>query len=446
MADNQFSVDVPNPLQALLIGQKSYDAANDAMKARALDETRAQAAQAISSGDYNGGIRMLLGGGDMQGAQIAHGFLKTQLDQAHQAAADAESRRQFDLTYGLRKNADIRAQTEADMPGKPIPFETLSGTNFLVPQKGGTYQRLDPRTAGQPVPSSATVVGDAEGVAKGIYDAPSAPGQRPPLQGGQPAQPAADLTAIDPQTGRRENWLKAQDSGTQAYIKKIADYEIDPRTTSIKGGHREQVLSAVAQYDPTYDQNSFGSRAKAIKDFATGPQGNTIRSFDVAIDHLDTLKQYAKALDSGDNRLINEIRNRWLQNTGSPLPTNVQAIGPIVGAEVSKAIIGSNNALADREELRKPLQLSNSLPQIYGAIQGYQALMGGQLKGLKKQYEDTTGKKDFDKRIRDNTKKVLLSGESSQPVRVSTPQEASQLPPGTQIILPDGSPGVVPGG
>lgn len=34
----------------------------------------------------------------------------------------------------------------------------------------------------------------------------------------------------------------------------------------------------------------------------------------------------------------------------------------------------------------------------------------------------------------------------SQPVRVSTPEEARRLPPGTPIILPDGSAGVVPGG
>jgi hypothetical protein len=225
-----------------------------------------------------------------------------------------------------------------------------------------------------------------------------------------------DITAVDPQTGRRENWLKSQPPDVQAYIKKIADYEIDPRTTSIKGGHREQVLSAVAQYDPTYDQNSFGSRAKAIRDFATGTQGNAVRSFDVAIDHLDTLQKYSDALKSGDVRLINSLRNKWLTETGSALPTNVQAVAPIVGAEVSKAIIGSNNALADREELRKPLQIANSPEQISGAIQGYKGLMAGQLKGLKKQYEDTTGKKDFDSRVREATRTALLGegGPSSE--------------------------------
>jgi hypothetical protein len=329
------------------------------------------------------------------------------------------------------KFIDQYAQAKAAAEGgKPTPFETLSGTKFLVRQPGGTYTTVDPSKigAGAPVPSSARVVGDAEGVASGLYDAPVASGQRPPLQvaDAQPASFAArfqgqqqappqpvDLNAVDPATGRREAWLKSQSPDVQAYIKKIADYEIDPRTTSIKGGHREQVLSAVAQYDPTYDQNIFGSRAKAIRDFATGTQGNAVKSFDVAIDHLDTLQRYSDALKSGDVRLINSIRNKWLTETGSPLPTNVQAVAPIVGAEVSKAIIGSNNALADREELRKPLQIANSPEQISGAIQGYKGLMAGQLKGLKKQYEDTTGKKDFDSRVSEATRTALLGDGAS---------------------------------
>jgi hypothetical protein len=446
--------------------QRQLDQINDARK----DAFSSFTALDPNSPDYGKqaiGVAQRLGAaGDQEGALKFLGLAQTNADRAHtaqregvadshwattNARADAAERRaaaDYENTPdqyvpnprasepGQPKFIDQYAQaTAATGAGKPIPYETLGGTRFLIPQPGGGYANVDPRTmgAGSPVPSSAKVVGDAEGVASGLYDPPTSPGQRPPVQvadaqpanfagrfQGQPAQPQAaqpqqpvDLTAVDPQTGRRENWLKSQPGDVQAYIKKIADYEIDPRTTSIKGGHREQVMSAVAQYDPTYDQNSFGSRAKAIRDFGTGPQGNSVRSFDVAIDHLDLLKHYTKALDSGDVRAINSIRNRWLEETGSPLPTNLQAVAPIVGAEVSKAVIGSNNALADREELRKPLLSANSVPQITGAIEAYQGLMAGQLKGLKKQYEDTTGKKNFDSRVRETTRNILLKSQSS---------------------------------
>ena len=35
-------------------------------------------------------------------------------------------------------------------------------------------------------------------------------------------------------------------------------------------------------------------------------------------------------------------------------------------------------------------------------------LMGGQLRGLRKQYEETTGKKNFDSRVRETTRKAIL--------------------------------------
>jgi hypothetical protein len=215
-----------------------------------------------------------------------------------------------------------------------------------------------------------------------------------------------------------EGYLQSLDPQIRDYIKKVADYEIDPRTTSVKGGMREKLMSAVAKYDPTYNQNDFGARAKSIKDFSTGTQGNIIRSFDVAIDHLDTLQKAADAMQNGDTRLINQIRNKWRQETGSDLPTNFQALVPLVSGEIAKAVIGSNNALSDREELRLNLKNANSPSQISGVITGYKGLMSGQLKGLKQQYEATTGKKDFDSKLREHTLKELSGGAKSSPVTI----------------------------
>lgn len=371
-----------------------------------------------------------------QGNQSA--YLKIAQSNASRAQSNADREWNYDPTdertdqakaHGLDPNTpegrNFILTGSLPEPKKPITFETLGGSKFLVPDSTAPsgYKVVDPNTVGNPAAAAAPT-------ASGVVP-PQAQSGPQATTGGPPAAPTAngtptptqpvDLTQVDPKTGRREEWLKAQSPDVQAYIKKIADYEIDPRTTSIKGGHREQVMSAVAQYDPTYDQNSFGSRAKAIKDFATGTQGNAIRSFDVATDHLDTLQKYADALKNGDVRAINAIRQQWQTQTGSPLPTNVQAVAPIVGAEVSKAIIGSNNALADREELRKPLNGAGSPEQLSGAIQGYKALMAGQLRGLKKQYEDTTGKKDFLTRLRDNTKTILSDGDggSGQPNKTS---------------------------
>lgn len=405
---------------------------------------------------YGDAIRGLVAAGAMPQAQLyatlqAHqdALARQSQEDARQAARDKVADQHFNMSYALQKqNADRLNESPLDKANeraealkaqgidpaspegqnyvltgtyagatKPIPMESLSGTKFLVPHPGGSYTVLDPNSLpqqGGPAPvgqPSLAPSGPVASAAPGSFaDRFAAAAPQSVAPSAAPAAPP-DLSAVDPQTGRRENYLKTLSPDAQQYIKKIADYQIDPRTSSVKGGMREKILSAVAQYDPSYDQNTFASRNKAIKDFSTGQQGNAIRSFDVATDHLDTLQKYAEALKSGDYPLINSIRNAWMAQTGSSLPTNVQAVAPIVGAEVSKAIIGSNNALADREELRKPLNTANSPDQLAGAIQGYKALMAGQLRGLKKQYEDTTGKKDFNNRLRDNTRSVLMGGE-----------------------------------
>jgi hypothetical protein len=459
MADNAFSVQVVNPLQALLIGQQSYSDANKT-------QARQDAAQAIAGGDYKTGLSKLLGIQDYQGATALSNMDNNAWSRQHTTSQDAinnvfranadrragaaegRAASEFDNTpdqYAPNPNAGQPGQSQyidqyaaaARPPEKPFdvsvpgPFGSTSKQTVIrgpdgsirpfrvdsgAPQAdGGAFGGLGFKPAGwdNTAPQAATGAPQAASSFDQRFAAASPQSVAPSAAPGQSA-PQSDLEAIDPKTGRRENWLKAQSPDEQGYLKKVADYEIDPRTSSTRGGQRERMMTALAHYAPEYDQNTFGSIAQAERAFGSGPQGNAIRSFDVSISHVDTLKKYIIALNSGDYPSINAIRNAWLQQTGSSLPTNVQAVGPIVGAEISKAIIGSNNAFADREELRKPLLGSGSTNQILGSIGAYQELMGGQLKGLKKQYEDTTHKKNFDSRISDNTKNILLGSQSSQ--------------------------------
>ena len=417
--------------------------------ARVASDVNAARARAVSSfsqldpnsPDYGKSVQSLAAGlhpADQDGQFKFIGLAHQAQEAAHRDKREKIEDDWSDTTRAdsLRAHADsiaLQKQTAARLDNKPFEIEVPGPFGSVTKQTvvrgpDGSIKPLSivsapPATAPQPdAPATAQP-------APGVVPQPAGSGAQPAAAPGTAAPaPAVDLEAVDPASGRRETWLKSRPANEQAYIKKIADYEIDPRTTSTKGGMRENVLSSVAQYDPTYNQNEFGTRAKAMRDFGTGPQGNSVRSFDVAIDHLDLLKKYTKALDSGDVRAVNSLRNRWLEETGSPLPTNIQAVAPIVGAEVSKAVIGSNNALADREELRAPLRSANSVPQINGAIEAYQGLMAGQLKGLKKQYEDTTGKKNFDSRVRETTRNVLLGkgadgatgDSSSQPNVTST--------------------------
>ena len=198
---------------------------------------------------------------------------------------------------------------------------------------------------------------------------------------------------------------------------KIANYEMKPPAS--RSAMYGPLMQEVSRLNPDYDETKYATVQDARKKFTTGKQGDTVRSMNVAIDHLDTLKEAGDALRNGDMPLFNKIANQYSQNTGSEIVTNFDGIKSIVGSEVAKAVAGGQMALADREEIRKELSAANSPEQLAGVIKKFQQLLGGQLKGLKTQYEEA-GLKDFDKKLTDRTKRVL--GESG----ANTPKQQSR--------------------
>lgn len=228
-----------------------------------------------------------------------------------------------------------------------------------------------------------------------------------------PTNPVGARGPSDPNLSG-EAYLASLPPQQAGLVKAVAEYKVPYTALSLRRDQRERILAAAARYNPDFDATTYGVRAKAVKDFGTGVQGNTVRSLDVAIDHLNTLDGAAKALQNGDLGALNKIRNYFRQQTGSELPGNFDAIKGIVGAEIAKAVVGGQTALHDREEAARLALNSNSPAQLAGVILKYKQLMAGQLHGLKKQYEDSTGLKNFDKKLRPSTLHELESAAAAE--------------------------------
>src|SRR5262249_52765861 len=69
---------------------------------------------------------------------------------------------------------------------------------------------------------------------------------------------------------------------------------------------------------PSHRQE-FKSQQVGIQRFRSGPQGNSIRSLGVAVDHLDTLRGMALALKNGNIQVFNRLAQAWAEQTGSPV-------------------------------------------------------------------------------------------------------------------------------
>jgi hypothetical protein len=132
----------------------------------------------------------------------------------------------------------------------------------------------------------------------------------------------------------------------------------------------------------------------------------------VSISHLSTLEDLAKNLNNTQSPAWNKVANYFKQQFGKEAPGNFDAAKSIVADEIAKGIIGGQTALGDREDLQRRLDKANSPEQLAGVVRTFKQLLGGQLHGLKKQYEDTTKLHNFDERLTPATRDAISNAES----------------------------------
>lgn len=165
------------------------------------------------------------------------------------------------------------------------------------------------------------------------------------------------------------------------------------------------------------DISNFGAdyraRSAAVQAFATGKQGDIVRSFNVSTEHLGTLSKLADALDNGDMKGFNRVANAWATQFGGTAPNNFETAKQIVGNELIKAIVGAGGGVGDRDKAQAVLDAALTPQQLKEAITTIKSLISGQLVGLKKQYEDTTGRNDFDNRLTGPARDMLGGGKKT---------------------------------
>ena len=136
----------------------------------------------------------------------------------------------------------------------------------------------------------------------------------------------------------------------------------------------------------------YTTQTTAQNRFLSGPQGNTIRSLNVVVSHLQTMQDLGDALGNGNVRLFNQLAQRWSEETGDPAPTNFDTAKQIVGAEVIKALgVAGAGSQSERQEAADAFNRARSPAQLAGAINASKKLLVGQLGGLRRQYVAATG-------------------------------------------------------
>lgn len=216
-----------------------------------------------------------------------------------------------------------------------------------------------------------------------------------------------------------------------------------------KAGKGPLSSEQIEQISADYERKSRAGVA-----FATGKQGDQVRSLNVSIDHLDTLKEAAQALHNGDVKKLNSLKQKWAEEFGSPIPTNFQALSQIVSQEVHKGVAGVGGSAGEREDLSKNASAASSPDQLIGVIDSTQKLLAGQESGLRRQYQQATGLDNFDDLLSPRAREILnkdggggghsggrAAAGHSDIARPSSKADFDALPKGAHYSKPGDPPG-----
>jgi hypothetical protein len=189
---------------------------------------------------------------------------------------------------------------------------------------------------------------------------------------------------------------------------------------------RSRITSLAYQVDPTFDESSAKASGQALKPFLTGKQGDQIRSFNVAINHIGTVEKLADALNNKDMPAFNKLANTLSKETGGTAITNFESAKAAVSNEIFKALSGTAGGVQEREHAQQILDGAKTPAQLKGAIAQLKELMGGQLGGLKQQYKAATNRDDFDKRFLTEDARSVAAKKDEQPTKKEQPKSGNR--------------------
>lgn len=155
---------------------------------------------------------------------------------------------------------------------------------------------------------------------------------------------------------------------------------INARAAAIGGG---QLTGAGAQ----------ATHQKALADFNPGGNsGKTINALNTMTEHLGTMEEAIRALDSGNIPAANRAAQAIGIQFGSDKATNAQAIKSFLSGEVAKVASGGHLTDSEIRKTEDNIKISGSPAQAMGALRMMKEIAGGKLYAINQDYHRITGK------------------------------------------------------
>ena len=131
----------------------------------------------------------------------------------------------------------------------------------------------------------------------------------------------------------------------------------------------------------------YAAYTQGVKAFqAGGKLEPTVRAMNNVAEHLPVLNEAITALGNKSFTNWNALKNSLQTSMGYTGPVTFNAIKILVATEIQKAVLGSEGALQDRDDLKASLKDSFKPEQLASVIAAYENLMTGQIRGLERSF------------------------------------------------------------
>lgn len=189
--------------------------------------------------------------------------------------------------------------------------------------------------------------------------------------------------------------LASLPKGLSSQVKALAEGKMAfPSGKGLTSDKVQQLLQAVAQYDPSFDAADYNKRNRTATNFSAGKQGDAVKAVNQTLAHMAGLKKSIDDLNNfnGMATPLNGVKNYLQENTGDKrqglFKLNVQA----VSSELRKVFSGSGGgSLTELEEWKNSIPLNASHEQQAAYLQKGVELLHGGIDALENQYQAGMG-------------------------------------------------------
>lgn len=188
------------------------------------------------------------------------------------------------------------------------------------------------------------------------------------------------------------DYLKTIPPALGNQVKGLAEGKIPfPSGPALKTPYWQQMITAVSQYDPSFDAVNYGARAKTRADFTSGKSAQSLNALNTVAGHLEQLSDAADKLNNTSIPLVNTVANGVESALGDPRMKQFEATKKAVVDELTRAYRGSGGSEGDIKSWASTLDAANSPEQLHGVLGTLGELLGSKINALGEQYKQGMG-------------------------------------------------------